>query len=36
MGGTLFLQIVALIIIFCFFHQFIKCLHGKYCTLCKK
>ena len=36
MSGTLFVQIVALIIIFCFFNMFIKCLHGKYCTMCKK
>jgi hypothetical protein len=36
MGGALFLQAVALIIIFCFVNTFIKCMHSKYCTMCKK
>jgi hypothetical protein len=36
MGGALILQAVALIIIFCFVNTFIKCMHSKYCTMCKK
>jgi hypothetical protein len=36
MGGQLFVQIVGLMIIFIFLNTFVKCLHSKYCTMCKK
>jgi hypothetical protein len=36
MSGTLFVQIVGLIILAIFLNTFVKCLHSKYCTMCKK
>ena len=36
MGKTLFIQIVLLIVINGFVLTFFKCLHAKFCTMCKK
>jgi hypothetical protein len=36
MSGELFVQIVGLIILFVFINTFVKCMHNKYCKMCKK
>ena len=36
MSWGMFTQIVLLIIIFCVAKNAVKCLHDKYCLLCKK
>lgn len=36
MGFGLFLQIVILIIINAFVLRFVKCIHDRFCLLCKK
>lgn len=36
MGKKIFLEIVVLIVINGFVQTFFKCLHAKYCAMCKK